>query len=209
MSTARLPEQAPEAARLSLPLSPSESEITDPPVTVFVSRHIRAGCEVPFEQLLNEMTRVVETFPGYLGATLFRPSHFDKAPCEYRIVFKFRRLSDLKRWEDSPQRKAFLAHLEPLMVSPENLQKVNGLESWFTLPGVHAAVPPRWKTAVVTACAAYPLLNIAALYLYPPLKEVPLPLRTAIAAVILVSTMTWVMMPLMTRLFARWLYPET
>ena len=190
----------------------------DPPVTVYVSRRIKPGCEMQFENLLNYMTRIVETFPGYLGTTLFRPnlvqhnSRFDKTDKfdnEYRVVFKFSHLSDLKRWEHSAERLAMLAELEPLMVAPEEFQRVTGLETWFTLPGQTEVVPPpRWKMAIVTGCAAYPLLNFAAMYLYPPMKDVPLPIRTAIGAVILVSMMTWGMMPLMTRVFSRWLYPK-
>ena len=195
---------------LDFPLESLSLPDADPPVTIYVSRRVKPGCEVRFEIVLKEMTHVVERFPGYLGVTLFRPSPLDKTVTEYRIVFKFSHLSELKTWETSPERLEILSELEPLMVSPENVQQVTGLETWFTLPGQNTVKPPpRWKMAIVTGCAAYPLLNFAALYIYPPMKAIPIPIRCGIADVILISLMTWAMMPLMTRLFSRWLYPQT
>ena len=210
MTTFSPPQRERTAPPLDLSLESPSLPDADPPVTIYVSRRVKPGCEAQFESVLKEMFRVVEDFPGYLGVTLFRPSPLNKTVTEYRIVFKFSRLSELKTWETSPERLVILSRLEPLMVSPENVQQVTGLETWFTLPGQNTVKPPpRWKMAIVTGCAAYPLLNFAALYIYPPMKAVPLPIRCGVADVILISLMTWVMMPLMTRFFARWLYPRT
>lgn len=68
--------------------------------------------------------------------------------------------------------------------------------------------PPRYKMLIVTCIAAFPTLNVVN-FLLQPLKPLPLLLRTLIATVVLLTLMTYVIMPRMTKLFAGWLYPKS
>ena len=38
------------------------------------------------------------------------------------------------------------------------MQRVSGLETWFSLPGRTAPAPPKWKMATVTILAIIPLV---------------------------------------------------
>lgn len=69
--------------------------------------------------------------------------------------------------------------------------------------------PPRRKTALLTWIAIYPLVTLLLwlLELNPLLRTIPLPITTLILTVILVSLLTWVVMPAMYRIFRRWLVP--
>ena len=58
----------------------------------------------------------------------------------------------------------------------------------------------------VTLLAIYPLITLAQLTLVPLLEGWPMLLRTLASSAVLVCLMTYAAMPLMTRLFARWLY---
>ena len=64
--------------------------------------------------------------------------------------------------------------------------------------------------AIVTLLALFPLIQLANLTLVPLLELLPLPdlLQRLIVTGILVLLMTYVLMPRMTKLFSRWLYPQ-
>jgi antibiotic biosynthesis monooxygenase (ABM) superfamily enzyme len=63
--------------------------------------------------------------------------------------------------------------------------------------------------ALVTLLAVFPLaLTINALLL-PQLAGTPLVFRVLVFTGILTPTMTWVVMPALTRLLADWLYPSS
>ena len=84
----------------------------------------------------------------------------------------------------------------------------SGLETWFTLPGMPApaTAPPRWKMALLTWLALLPQVVILAL-IVP--SRVPLLVNVALSTAIPVAMLTWVIMPGLTTLLYRWLYPPT
>lgn len=181
----------------------------DPPVTVSVSRRVKPGCEEAFEKILLEIIAAAMSFEGHLGVNVFRPSDRD-AP-EYRVIFKFDRMSNLHRWEESEVRHKLLARVESLTLGPPETQTLTGLETWFALPREQAIVPPpRYKMALLTWLGIFPLIT-GILGLLGPifLNGLPLVLRTLILTVVLVTLMTYVVMPWLTQLFSRWLYPSS
>ena len=79
------------------------------PVTVVVTRRVRRGREDAYEAALAALQRDSTAFGGYLGATTQRPAA--GAPPEYTSVFRFARVADLRAFEASPRRAAFLAEV--------------------------------------------------------------------------------------------------
>lgn len=182
------------------------SNPNDPPTTVDIIQEVKPGCEEAFEDVLLGLTEAAKTFDGHLGVNVFRPT--DSTHPEYRIVFKFDHLSSLQRWENSAIRKTWLQRAEKLTVGSRKMQVLTGLETWFTLPNRSAIVPPpRYKMLVITCIAAFPTLNIINFILQPLLVILPPLLRSLITTAVLLSLMTYVVMPRMTKLFAGWLYP--
>jgi antibiotic biosynthesis monooxygenase (ABM) superfamily enzyme len=142
-----------------------------------------------------------------LGSNIFPPVNSDDP--EYRIIFKFDRLSNLRNWEASPERKYWFDIAESLTVSPPQIQVLTGLETWFTLSGnTSITPPPRYKMTMVTWLAVFPLITFISLVLKQPLSTLPLVLRVAIITAIAVPTMTYLLMPQMSKLFSGWLYPS-
>ncbi|MDJ0588512.1 MAG: antibiotic biosynthesis monooxygenase [Pleurocapsa sp. MO_226.B13] len=186
-----------------------ESDLSDPPVTVVVSRRVKPGCEAAFEKFISGITAAAMTFEGHLGTNVFRPSNPEDR--EYKIIFKFDRASNLRIWEESECRRQWLARAESLRLEPARIRVITGLETWFTLPSPKRILPPpRYKMATITLLALFPLIQIANLTLTPWLALLPLPLllRSLIVTAILVLLMTYVVMPRMTKLFSKWLYPK-
>lgn len=178
----------------------------DPPVTVHISRRVRPGCEARFEVLMHAMLRSVHRAPGHMGASVFRP--VDPAHPEYRVVFKFDRMSNLEAWEASPERQAYLAQMADLLVAPLDRTHVTGLEAWFTLPGQETAPPPnRHRVALVTWLGVYLIGMLFAVTLNPMIAPLPVPLRMLIHSSLFVPVMLYGVLPHLTRLFRRFLYP--
>jgi uncharacterized protein len=187
----------------------SRYQSSDPPVTVVITRKVKPGCEKAFEKFISGITAAAMTFEGHLGANVFRPNN--SADNEYRIIFKFDRVSNLRIWEESECRRQWLARAESLRLEPARIRMITGLETWFTLPTPKRIIPPpRYKMATVTLLTLFPLIQLANLILVPLLELSPLPLllRNLIITAILVLLMTYVAMPGMTKLFSKWLYPK-
>ena len=68
-----------------------------------------------------------------------------------------------------------------------------------------AAAAPRFKLALLTWVSAYALITTFLALLGPTIAGWPLALRTLVLSVTMVSTLTWIIMPRLTRLFRPWL----
>ena len=186
-----------------------DKNFVDPPVTVVISRRIKPGCEAAFEKFISGITATAMTFKGHLGTNVFRPSSPEDN--EYKIIFKFDRASNLRIWQESESRRQWLARADSLRLEPAKIRVITGLETWFTLPSPRRITPPpRYKMATITLLALFPLIQLVSLIFTPLLKLFPLPklLRSLVLTAITVLLMTYVVMPRMTKLFAKWLYPK-
>jgi antibiotic biosynthesis monooxygenase (ABM) superfamily enzyme len=68
--------------------------------------------------------------------------------------------------------------------------------------------PPRHKLALLTWLGAYPVITIILAVLGPALISWPLALRTLVLSVLMVVTLTWLVMPALTRALRSWLSPS-
>ena len=179
----------------------------DPPVTAVASRRVKPGREREFEEWAEGILAAANDFPGYLGSEVLRPGD---APGddEYRIVFRFEKASNMRAWEESEERSRWLRRAEPL-IHEERVNFLTGLETWFTRPSRPGEpAPPRYKMVAVTWLAVYPLITVILLLFGPLLGMLPMLLRTLVLTAVMVTLMTYVIMPRMTRLFSSWLYPD-
>jgi antibiotic biosynthesis monooxygenase (ABM) superfamily enzyme len=179
----------------------------DPPVTAVASRRVKPGREQEFEEWVSGILAAANEFPGYLGSEILRPSDHDDN--EYKIVFRFDHESNLRAWEASEERHSWLRKSRPLLHEKEKVQVLSGLETWFTLPAkAGEPPPPRYKMAVVTWLAVFPVVSVIFSLFGPWLNVLPTLVRTLVFTLVMVTLMTYVIMPRMTRLFSFWLYPN-
>jgi antibiotic biosynthesis monooxygenase (ABM) superfamily enzyme len=177
------------------------------PVTTTVTRRVKPGHEPFYEQFLAGIIAAASRFPGHLSAEVFRPQ--TAAAGEYRVVYRFDTAQHLRAWLDSPEHAAWLQQAEPHVLGPLRRQVLTGLEAWFTLPTQPAASPPpRSKMAILTWVTIFPLITIVVIASAPLIGGLPLVVRLAVTTAVTVSLMTWVVMPRVTRLLGRWLYPD-
>ena len=179
----------------------------DPPVTAVASRRVKQGREQEFEERLSGILAAASEAPGYLGSEVLRPSDSEDDN-EYRVVFRFDHASNLHAWENSEERQRWLRELEPLL-HEEKVHVLTGLETWFTLPSkVGEPSPPRYKMVVVTWLGVFPIVTIIFSLFGRWLNLLPTLVRTLVFTAVMVTLMTYVIMPRMTRLFSFWLYPN-
>lgn len=65
--------------------------------------------------------------------------------------------------------------------------------------------PPRYKQAVITWLGVYPALTLTLAVLGPTIEPWPLPFRTLLVTLVLVPVLTWVIFPLLMRIFRSWM----
>jgi uncharacterized protein len=68
--------------------------------------------------------------------------------------------------------------------------------------------PPRYKLVALTWLAIYPLITAVFFFFGDPLQQLPLGIRTLVVTAIIVPAMIYLVMPILTPLFERWLYPS-
>jgi uncharacterized protein len=173
--------------------------------TAVFTRRVLPGHEAAYHQLAREATAAAARFPGHLAATVLH----EDGTATYTILYSFADRATLNTWLDSPTRRRIAAAAEPISVTHYELPSTTGLETWFMLPHVETIKPPpRWKMWLVSLLALYPLVLIFQQWLTPTFKNWPLPARAAVFPLILLTLMTYVVMPAVTRLVAAWLYPK-
>jgi antibiotic biosynthesis monooxygenase (ABM) superfamily enzyme len=176
------------------------------PLTTTVTRRVKPGHEPFYEQFLAGIIAAASRFPGHLGVEVFRPPSATAG--EYRTVYRFDSAEHLRTWLESDEHAAWLERAEPHVVGPMRTSIVTGLESWFTLAGQPGMVPPpRHKMALLTWITIFPLITAIVVIVGPLIEELPLVVRLAITTALAVPLMTWVVMPRVTRLLRKWLYP--
>jgi antibiotic biosynthesis monooxygenase (ABM) superfamily enzyme len=176
------------------------------PLTVIITRTIRAGSEQAFEDAAKALIHKALSVPGYLGVQMIRPQAGHQ---EYRAVVKFRTPEEWDTFQQAPDYIDFLAQTRPLLAVEPRVETECGLESWFT-PRNDAMHPlPKWKTALVTMLGVYPTSMLFGLTIGQWTAEWMLPVRALVFAVSMVMLLTWIVMPLITRLLRCWLHSSS
>jgi antibiotic biosynthesis monooxygenase (ABM) superfamily enzyme len=71
------------------------------------------------------------------------------------------------------------------------------------------AAPPRYRLALVSWAGAYGVITLILGLLGPTIAGWPLVLRTLLISVLMVTALTWIVLPALTRLFRAWLLAAT
>jgi antibiotic biosynthesis monooxygenase (ABM) superfamily enzyme len=91
------------------------------------------------------------------------------------------------------------------MVEQERYARVAGLESFFTRP---PRPGPRWRMTALTIAAVFGITSFLQLFVMPHLTSWPVEARLLLSACVVVTLLGNVVMPALTKLFARWLSPQ-
>jgi uncharacterized protein len=175
------------------------------PVTVVVTRQVRAGREAGYEAWLARLIDEARGLPGYLGTTIQRPAA--TGPREYTSVFRFASVAALRAFEASELRRRALAEVGAFVEADARWRELTGLELWFTPPpGTVVPQPSRPRMALVMIAVVFSLVLSIGKAVGLVLAAAPMPARLLVTITIEVVLMTYVVMPRLTRWLAWWIY---
>ncbi len=178
------------------------------PVTVAVIRIVKPGCEEAFEGAIHVFVQRSLNLPGQLGVYILRPTP-GSGSREYGILRRFADEEARDEFYRSPLFEEWKQKVAGLIEGEPHYELLSGLETWFTLPGQLAIVPPpRWKMALITYLAVYPLSLLLGVTVGKWISAWPMLVSSLIFNALIVILLTWLLMPLLTRLFKLWLYPD-
>ncbi len=175
------------------------------PATVMFARQVKPGHELEYAALAQAMIDASEEVPGQLAATML---HEDDSTL-YTLIYSFTDQPSLRTWLESPRRQQLLERADQIADVHTELPSLTGLETWFALPHRPTITPPpRWKMWLVSLLAIYPFVVAFQALLVPSIKAWPLLLRSALLPLTLLTLMTFVVMPVVTRIAEPWLSPS-
>ena len=168
-------------------------------VHVAITRKVLPGREKEFTEALHRFMGESFAHGGVHGASMITalPGSEDG---EIGILRTFKDAAERDAFYNYVQFKEWEAYASTLTHTPV-YRELNGLEAWFRSP----VPPPRWKMALVTLCGVFPTSVFLALTVAPLLQTSPMWLRLVVTASLMVAILTWIIMPLLTKILKKWL----
>ncbi|WP_144874777.1 antibiotic biosynthesis monooxygenase [Microbacterium sp. 1.5R] len=186
-------------------------------ITVSIRREVDPARIAETTEWVQRGVNKANTYPGFLGSGWVRAGADSHV---WHMLYRFADEETLVAWEDSPERAAWLATGEGLVLS-ERSRRRSGIEGWFDDPatgsvtvqtdgaatGPVPTAPPRWKQAVSIWLGFFPV-NLVFAYAMSPIpgwNELPIWLRVLATTLVLTPIMTYWVLPYVTRSLRRWL----
>ena len=179
--------------------------VSEEPVTVTIARRVVPGRESDFEQWADRLTESAALFPGYLGCGRLKPGVGEGDPQNWHVVYRFDSHRSLGAWEESAERQHLLDEGSELMETVA-AQKVSGLETWFSLPGMLTKPPAKWKMFLVSGVVIWALQVLEYSVFGRFVMDWPLPVRLLFMSFPVTAIMTWLVMPRASIVLRKWLY---
>lgn len=184
------------------------AKLDEKPISVIVRRRVKSGHEAEFEAAMRDFIGFALAWPGHLDIHLLRP--VKTGSTDYTVIDQFATAESRRSFKESSGYQEWMRRLKNLTEGDPQIEEMGGVGGWFTSPtDPCAGPPPKWKMACVTYLGVYPLaVGFASLFnaSFPKWNffVVNIPANVAI-----VASLTWVVMPLLTRLFQGWLFPQS
>ena len=186
------------------------AETTEPPqpdaVTVVVHRRIKVGREDEFQAAMQAFTQFALSFPGHQGMQLMRLVSGGR---DYTVVARFASKEARQAFTSTPEYATWQRRLAELTEGDPRIDELSGLEGWFASGNAPSLPKPgKIKMAIATFIGVFPVSTLVGVLVVPYIQQLPMLLVNAIVAALIVILLTWVVMPIVTRLLHRWLFPE-
>lgn len=183
--------------------------MVEQPLTTLVRRRIKAGAAAEFAELMREFMNVLLQQPGHLGINVIRQTPDSD---EYLIFDRFCTIEARRRFTATEEYRVWMDRLGALSETPPVIQESEGLSYWFELPRAGTArpggLPPKWKMSLVTLLGVYPLSMLYPALVLPLTNGWPGWLRGLLIAGLIVGSLTWLVMPFLTKIFQQWIHPK-
>jgi antibiotic biosynthesis monooxygenase (ABM) superfamily enzyme len=177
------------------------------PVTVVVTRKVKRGRESQYEDWLRRLLNESKSMKGYIGATIQKPPAGSR---EYTSIFRFDTVDNLRKFEESELRSKYLREVVDYVEADAIWKKYTGLEFWFSPPkDAIIPQPSRSRMALVMIAVVFGLVVLIGQIVNMVAVGVPFYIRLFVTISIEIFLMTYVLMPRITKLLSKWIYPSS
>jgi len=173
------------------------------PIHVAITRRVLPGREEEFREGLREFFQTSFDHGSVMGASMLTPPPGSDSR-EFGILRTFTNEADRDAFYQSPMFKAWDERARALTEGEPEYRQMHGLEAWFRSPNP----PPRWKMAVCTLLGVFPTSLFLGAAVGPLTRGWPFPAGPLVFSTLMVAMLTWVVMPLVTRILHHWLHPD-
>jgi uncharacterized protein len=174
------------------------------PIHIAITRRVKPGCEAEFQKLLQEFFKTSFAHIGVHGASMLVPPPGSASP-EFGILRTFANAQERDAFYASPMFKTWEDRIKSLTEGEPVHRQLTGLEAWFRSP---QNPPPRWKMAIATYLGVVPVIMGLSLTIGPVVRSWNFILNNLLFNACVVALLTWVVMPLITRILHRWLHSK-
>jgi antibiotic biosynthesis monooxygenase (ABM) superfamily enzyme len=173
----------------------------DEPVHVAITRRVKPGCELAFQEALRDFLKISFGQSGVRGATMLVPPP-GSGSSEFGILRTFASRRERDAFYESPLFKEWNKRISPLTEGSPERRELIGLEAWFRSSD---GPPPRWKMAIATYLGVVPTIMTLALTVGALIHSWNFVFYNLLFNACVVVLLTWVVMPLITRALHGWL----
>ena len=183
-------------------------QVSNLPVITIIELTPKAPYRKEALEAIQTMSLAASGFHGYQSADIFEKVTANGS-IVFAIILRFDTYANLISWNDSVQKARQIALSKNLFeeVTPET--KLTGLEFWFTNKRQIGRVQPtKWKMLIITVCIIFTLLHTIMPFIRQLLSPIGMPqlVNTLIGIIMMVTLMTYVVLPFITRHFSKWLF---
>ncbi len=172
-------------------------------VSVVIDRTVLTGKVEEFERYQKNIIEAAMQFPGFAGMDVINPEGNNR----YLLLFRFDTQEELDVWSASEPRNYWVEKIDQIVEQPTELIALTGLETWFFLSKTSRFVPPpKYKMSFVTYLALAPTVMIFNLLFGQYFSFMPERWLIFATGPFIVVLMTYLAMPIMTRVFKSYLY---
>jgi antibiotic biosynthesis monooxygenase (ABM) superfamily enzyme len=174
------------------------------PVTTIVKNKPKIGRERECLDWMLYTSSKAEQFSGFIDKEIYRSAEGEKL---FMTVFTFDSKENLEAWEKSTVRNSLVEQGREFVESFAVKNHFTGLELFLSGSSLGKPTPIRWKIFLLTVVVLFILFNSlvpaisAVLDLWPLYPQI----KSLLTLTIVVGTMTFLVMPLLTRRLHSWL----
>jgi antibiotic biosynthesis monooxygenase (ABM) superfamily enzyme len=169
-------------------------------INILILRAVRPEHLDDFEAAVRAWIPTAVEFPGHQGVFMLTPppgSH------EYGALLRFRDEQSWHEFSAWETYRAFLKSIHPMLSAEPKTESMHGMEAWFRPRS--SPPPPRWKMAVVTYIGVVCMVWIASRLVGIAWSDAPGWAAYLLINAIVVTGLTWAVMPGLSRLMGGWL----
>lgn len=185
-----------------------QERVSEPGATAVITHRVKEGYKERYEDWQRRIRALSRESEGNLDVQIILP--IEGVTTTYTVVMRYDTRENLQKWRNSPGRNELIEEVKPYLCDDADFFIRSGLDFWFIPDGAKASVPMRWKQALVTLTAIYPLVLVLPPALSSLLRTLNVPYNffsdTLLISVVIVSLMVYLIMPNFTRLINHWLF---